>query len=117
MGGGHVREHFRNRAVKLAAKIPVVLASRAGAGELLRETYGGFPGSEVDLMEYGFITAGVLDGLKAHLLLTLLLCAGAEPSVVRDAFAVFGAGAPDLGLQPLREQLIASGLMTEPIYA
>lgn len=115
MGGGHVREMFRNRAVRLAAKMPVVLASRAGAGEVLRETYGGFPGSEVDLMEHGFITAGALDGLKAHVLLTLLLYAGAEPKDVRDTFAVFAAESPDLSVQPLRRHLISRGLMTEPI--
>ena len=117
MGGGHVRQEFRRRAVKLAKTMPVVLASRTGAGEVLRETYGGFPGSEIDLLEHGFIWAGALDGLKAHLLLKLLLCGGAELNVVRDVFAVFGALSPDPGLRPLRQQLIARGLLREPIYA
>jgi L-asparaginase len=116
MGGGHVRQEFRNRAVKLAKAMPVVLASRTGAGEGLRETYGGFPGSEVDLLEHGFIWAGALDGLKAHLLLTLLLCGGADLTTVREVFAVFGALSPDPGLLPLRQQLIARGLLSEPTY-
>lgn len=116
MGGGHVRERFRERAVKLATTMPVILASRTGAGEVLRETYGGFPGSEVDLLEHGFIWAGALDGLKAHLLLTLLLYAGAELNTVRDVFAVFGAQSQDPGLQSVRRELIARGLMSEPLY-
>jgi L-asparaginase len=116
MGGGHVRQEFRRRAVKLAETMPVVLSSRTGAGEVLRETYGGFPGSEIDLLEHGFIWAGALDGLKAHLLLTLLLCAGAELNAVRDVFAVFGALSPDQSLEPLRQDLIARGLLSEPIY-
>lgn len=115
MGGGHVRAEFQKRAAKLAKRMPVILSSRTGAGEVLRATYGGFPGSEIDLLENGLIWAGTLDGLKAHLLLTLLLYGNAELNVVRDVFAVFGAQSPDPGLQPLRQQLIARGVLSQPI--
>lgn len=72
MGGGHLPAEMVEHVTSLATKMPVVLASRAGGGEVLSRTYG-FPGSETDLLERGLISAGPLDGLKARLLLTLLL--------------------------------------------
>jgi L-asparaginase len=76
MGGGHVPSVMVETLEGLAAKMPVVLASRTGGGEVLRSTYG-FIGSEIDLLGRGLIYAGPLDGRKARLLLTLLLRSGA----------------------------------------
>jgi L-asparaginase len=84
-GGGHVPARVVPALERLAGRLPVVLASRTGGGELLRETYG-FPGSERDLLSRGLIPAGFLDGLKARILLSLLLASGAGPDSVRDAF-------------------------------
>jgi L-asparaginase len=75
MGGGHVPSVTVGVLAELATRMPVVLASRTGTGEVLRSTYG-FAGSEIDLIERGLIPAGSLDGLKGRLLLTLLLQAG-----------------------------------------
>ncbi|PPQ35682.1 asparaginase [Rhodopila globiformis] len=89
MGGGHVPRAMVPHLAALADQMPVVLASRTGAGEGLRGTYG-FPGSETDLLGRGLIHAGVLDGLKARLLLTLLLAAEAPSRVITDSFAAIG---------------------------
>ena len=85
MGGGHVPSVMVDTLTDLANKMPVVLASRTGSGEVLRRTYG-FPGSETDLLERGLISAGPLDGLKARLFLTLLLRSGASREKIEAAF-------------------------------
>jgi L-asparaginase len=87
-GGGHVPGHAVPVLAEVAARIPVVLASRTGGGEVLHETYG-FPGSERDLLARGLVPAGFLDGRKARLLLTLLLAGQADAGAVRDAFSRF----------------------------
>jgi L-asparaginase len=85
LGGGHVPSVMVEKLEDLAAEMPVVLASRTGAGEVLRATYG-FAGSETDLLERGLIRAGPLDGLKARLFLTLLLSSGASKEEIMASF-------------------------------
>ncbi|WP_307822182.1 hypothetical protein [Streptomyces flavofungini] len=74
-----------------AARMPVVLASRTGAGPLLSETYRG-PGSESDLLARGLVSAGQLDAPKARLLLHALLADGAGRAAVGAAFDRLRAG-------------------------
>jgi L-asparaginase len=88
MGGGHVPSVMVEALEDLASKMPVILASRTKAGEVLHSTYG-FPGSETDLLERGLINAGPLDGLKARLLLTLLLRSGAPREEIEGSFDSF----------------------------
>jgi L-asparaginase len=88
-GGGHVPARVVPALEDLASRLPVVLASRTGGGELLRTTYG-FPGSERDLLARGLIAAGFLDGLKARILLGLSLAAGADLLGARTAFRQVG---------------------------
>jgi L-asparaginase len=97
-GGGHVPAHVVPALADLASRLPVVLASRTGGGEVLQETYS-FPGSERDLLSHGLIPAGFLDGLKARILLSLLLTAGANLDRVRAAFEQVNASisAPSVG--------------------
>lgn len=87
-GGGHIPGHVVQAVAKVAARTPVVLASRTGGGEVLQETYG-FPGSERDLLSHGLIPAGFLDGRKARILLSLLLADDTDPARVRKSFQRF----------------------------
>lgn len=84
-GGGHVPAAMAEALGSLASVMPVVLASRTGTGEILQRTYG-FAGSEIDLLERGLIPAGYLDGLKARILLSLLLRSGVTRDDIPMAF-------------------------------
>jgi L-asparaginase len=90
-GVGHVPSVMAKPLESLANEMPVVLASRTGSGEVHRETYG-FTGSESDLLERGLINAGMLDGPKARLFLSLLLRSGASKEEVAGAFGRWSAG-------------------------
>jgi L-asparaginase len=93
-GGGHVTARAVEELERLAAEMPVVLASRTGAGELLRRTYS-FVGSEVDLVQRGLIPAGTMTAAQARVLLRLLLAAGASLEDARRAFHALAApGSP-----------------------
>ncbi|GAA2686083.1 asparaginase [Streptomyces aculeolatus] len=83
-GAGHLPNRTVADAEALAARIPVVLASRTGAGELYRNTYD-FPGSERDLLARGLIGAGAVSPLKARVLLSLALGAGLSREAVAAA--------------------------------
>lgn len=85
-GSGHAPSWMVESIGTLAAKIPVVLASRTGAGETFRQTYG-YAGSETDLIARGCIPAGWIDPLKARVLLALLLGEGADRARVAEVFA------------------------------
>ena len=90
-GGGHVTREIAESTMldDLVTVMPVVLASRTGAGATLHGTYD-YVGSEVDLLPRGLIPAGDLDGLKSRVLLTLLLAVGADRPEMLQAFAVHG---------------------------
>jgi L-asparaginase len=76
-GVGHVPESWVERLGALAARMPVVLASRIGAGPVLTHTYGA-PGSETDLRNRGLVTCGNLNAYQARLLLLVLLSNGTD---------------------------------------
>jgi L-asparaginase len=76
-GAGHVSERLADAIERALTSIPVVIASRTGAGTTFRHTYGS-RGSESDLIAMGVTMAGWLSPRKARILLMLLLANGAE---------------------------------------
>ena len=85
-GSGHVPSAFVEPLEALADRLPVILASRVGAGETYRQTYA-YAGGEIDLVRRKLIPGGYLDPAKARILLTLLLGAGADRSRIAEVFA------------------------------
>lgn len=93
-GAGHVSAAMAERIGELAARVPVVFASRTGSGPTGRAMYG-YPGSEVDLVARGAIAAGWLTPVKARLLLWALALPGPiTRDTVADAFALHGHPRP-----------------------
>ncbi|MBV9312793.1 MAG: asparaginase [Pseudonocardia sp.] len=97
-GVGHVPGTLVAPLEELASRIPVVLASRTGAGPVLAGTYA-FPGSESDLLSRGLISAGFLDPLKARILLRRLLETGHDQADIRAHFSLAGGYA---NMEPTR---------------
>jgi L-asparaginase len=87
-GGGHVTAKAAARLEEVAVQMPVVIASRSGAGAVLHATYAG-EGGELDLRRRGLFTAGWLPGLKARLVLLALLATDATREEIEGAFARF----------------------------
>jgi L-asparaginase len=91
-GAGHVPPATIGPLTELAARIPVVLAGRTGAGPTLTSTYA-YPGSESDLLGRGLIGAGLLDQYKARILLHTLLAAGRSRTDLEAGFALMSGRA------------------------
>lgn len=90
-GVGHMSVPAMEALEPLVSRgVPVIVATRTGAGRTLTQTYG-YPGSEADLLERGFLMAGSLTGRKARLLAHVLLASGADMAQLREGFARFGA--------------------------
>lgn len=77
VGGGHVPSPMVSALEAVARRIPVVLASRISGGGTLASTYG-YPGSELDLLGRGLLSAGRRDAVKARLWLGAHLAAGED---------------------------------------
>ncbi|MEI4487396.1 asparaginase [Frigidibacter sp. MR17.14] len=86
VGGGHAAPDAVAALADAVARVPVILTSRSGGGAVLTSTYG-YPGSEIDLIGRGLVPAGLLDPVKARLLLLLLLRRGADRGQIAAAFA------------------------------
>jgi L-asparaginase len=86
MGAGHVLASVAPLVGEVARRIPVVLASRLTTGPVFTRTYG-YDGAEIDLIKRGLVPAGALSGLKARVLLSLILRQGGGS--VAEAFAAY----------------------------
>lgn len=75
MGAGHVPAAWVPVLAAAARRMPVVVATRTGAGATARGTYG-FAGGEIDLQAQGVHMAGALCPRKCRLLLWALIGAG-----------------------------------------
>lgn len=84
-GAGHLSFGFAERMDALCEAMPVVIASRTGAGPTTKATYG-YVGSEVDLARRGAIMAGWLCPRKARALLWGLLAGGIEKADIARAW-------------------------------
>jgi L-asparaginase len=85
LGGGHVPASWVPTLHDLASRMPVVLSSRTGVGPMLATTYSG-PGSETDLLSRGVLDAGILDPLKARLVVQVGLACGYDSPRLAAAF-------------------------------
>ncbi|MFI5609429.1 asparaginase [Amycolatopsis sp. NPDC051903] len=86
-GVGHVSTGTAD--VIAAAEVPIVIATRTGAGTTFRGTYG-FHGSESSLIKMGATMAGWLDPRKSRVLLQVLLATGASPEAIEAEFRLRG---------------------------
>jgi len=90
-GAGHVSAAEARVIGAHAAALPIVVASRTGAGRTAAATYG-FEGSETDLIAKGAWLAGWLPPAKARVLLWSVIASGAPRETWRERFE--GAAAP-----------------------
>jgi len=84
-GGGHVPARLVPVLDHLNQRIPVVVASRTFAGDMLHSTYA-YPGGEMDLRSRRLVFADAYDAFHARLLLQLLLMARASRSTIAKTF-------------------------------
>lgn len=89
-GVGNVPAKVVPVVAEVAGRVPVVFATRTGAGSVLARS-SGFSGAENELLTHGLISAGFLDPLKARLLLHILLSRNASRDQVATAFAAYEA--------------------------
>ena len=87
-GAGHAAAGAVPALAGLAERIPVVFASRTGAGEMLRGSYD-YPRGEIDLIGSGLIPSNALDARKARIALQLLLSDQADLAEVSSVFDRF----------------------------
>jgi L-asparaginase len=84
-GAGHVPARLVPALKRLNERIPVVVASRTFAGDMLHQTYA-YPGGEMDLLSGSLVFADAYSALHARVLLQLLLMARANRMTIAKTF-------------------------------
>lgn len=77
VGSGHVSSAVRKALSVVCQHMPVLMASRTGAGSTTAHTYG-YVGGEIDLQTMGVVMTGSLCPRKARLLLLAMLWDGMD---------------------------------------
>ena len=85
-GYGVVAEWVFDRLEQLIKKMPVVMASRIGNGDVMTCTYGNGYGMPTYLVKHGYLISGQLDGRKARILLTFLLMSQCSNEEIHESF-------------------------------
>ena len=85
-GCGSIAGWVLDRVERIHQQIPVVIASRTGRGDVLTNTYGAGYGEPLYYVENGYLLAGLLDGRKARVLLTLLLMSECSKEQIFESF-------------------------------
>ncbi|WP_277600497.1 asparaginase [Actinobaculum sp. 352] len=86
MGAGHVPESYLDAVDEAVSRgIPLVMTTRTCGGRTGRTTYA-YPGAEIDLERRGVIFAGMLQPLKARILLGVLLGLGESGQTIAEQF-------------------------------
>ena len=88
LGAGHLPATWVEPLARMAADMPVVLATRVARGPVLEATYA-FPGSETDLLSRGLLSAGYLTPAKARVLLSFALGGGLERERIAALFETY----------------------------
>lgn len=88
-GGGYFALWVFEKIERISKKIPVVIASRIGHGDVMSTTYGEDYGMPGYMTKQGFINAGQLDSRKSRILLTLLLMSGCNQSQIKQSFYMY----------------------------
>lgn len=88
-GGGSVAEWVFERLERIHTRMPVVMATRIGTGDVMTGTYGNGFGMPQYCVEHGYLMSGQLDGRKARLLLTFLLMSKCTPEQIAQSFYMY----------------------------
>lgn len=86
LGAGHVPPALVEPLGEAAGRMPVVLTTSVGAGEVHRRTYD-YVGSESDLLGRGLLWGGALSGRKARILVAVALEQGWPRARLEEALA------------------------------
>lgn len=86
-GAGGMPDWIADRFLRINQKIPCVLASRIGHGDIVFHTYG--YGLQQKAYEQGVYLADILDSRKARILLALLLMSGYDRKEIGECFAQY----------------------------
>ena len=81
-GAGHVSQEWVRCLGQISHWMPVIIASRTGAGATALRSYG-FNGGEMDLQRKGALMAGFLCPRKCRVLLWVLIGCGMEGELGR----------------------------------